>query len=348
VLLWFLVLIGLILIHVAIAAAVGPIGDLPANVEAGFYEALKFDKLRSDAAEVRDAARAAVTGCDSGALATGATACSSTSGSSLVFTDTSQQLTSINAAFDSSLEIIDKVVNDIYFGVENFQQTAAFLTEIRAETDQLGQLSQPMSCAVTMGMYCSIYEQAVDLLAQADTVDEQIQTFTNHKFVEEYEDNKDYLQLMHAVPYVLVLSMLFFSCFWYKDASLCGSVLGVGAECCFLLFWIIALVLNSFVVLAGAAVAYYADEITIEDGIRQKATLRELLDHIEAEYPEFHSKVFQPLSDPLQTLLHGVLVFEVFLLLIVLYGCCLCCCRPYRTASTDSDIKAESVVPALD
>eukprot|EP00971_Amphidinium_carterae_P087058 1722208-Amphidinium_carterae.2 len=53
----FLVLIGLILIHVAIAAAVGPIGDLPANVEAeqeaGFencglnHAALPLDKSSS-------------------------------------------------------------------------------------------------------------------------------------------------------------------------------------------------------------------------------------------------------------------------------------------------------------
>mmetsp|Transcript_27144 Transcript_27144/g.63091 ORF Transcript_27144/g.63091 Transcript_27144/m.63091 type:complete len:370 (-) Transcript_27144:348-1457(-) len=347
VVLWLLVIIGLILCHAAIADAVGPIGDLPANLEAGFYEALKFENLRSDARQIRDSARSAITLCNPTAAPAGSQTCTSTAGALVVGFDTSSQLSSISAAFDSSLDIIDKVVSDRYFGVDDLQETSSSITEIKAEFNELQDYVQPIPCVASQPLYCTIFEQANVILTEADNVDAQIQEFTDGDAVQSFEDRKGYLQGMHALPYILVIGMLFFTCFWYKDATLCNSMTGVCAELLFLLFWIVALILNSIVVAVGVAVAYASENIEINGQLKEDATLREVLDHIEKEFPEFYDRVFQPLSDPLLMLLRGTLVFEVFLILIVLYGLCLCCCRPYRDKGENGakEFKGDSVVP---
>mmetsp|Transcript_7956 Transcript_7956/g.17677 ORF Transcript_7956/g.17677 Transcript_7956/m.17677 type:complete len:369 (+) Transcript_7956:94-1200(+) len=339
VVLWVLVVIGLVLCHVAIADAVGPIGDLPSEIEAGFYESLKFNKLEEDATQVRDSAQSAIALCNPLAAPPGSSRCSSDAGALMVFYDTSTQLSAISDAFDSSLTIIDKVVSDIYFGVEDLKATADSITEIKAEFNDLQGRAQPLPCAVSQPLYCTIFEQANTIITEKQNVDAQIKEFTEGDEVESFESRTSYLNGMHVVPYILVIGMLFFTCFWYKDATLCNSMTGVCAELLFLLFWVVALVLNTIVVAIGSAVAFASEDISIpasSSGLNLDATLRELLDHIETEFPEFYSRVFQPLSDPLLMLLRGTLVFEVFLILIVLYGMCLCCCRPYRESGNSS------------
>jgi len=135
------------------------------------------------------------------------------------------------------------------------------------------------------------------------------------------------------MPYhTSVASMLFFFGFWYKDARLCGGVSkrGCAALTCHVIWWLVFIVWNSIMVALGLAAYMFADDINIPgDVLKGDPTYKDLIDHVNTEYSEFYDTVFDPLSEPFKLFLFSGIVFEVFCIVIVVYGCCVCCWTPY-------------------
>merc|ERR1712032_834577 len=128
---------------------------------------------------------------------------------------------------------------------------------------------------------------------------------------------------------ILVISALFFFCVWWKDGHCCGSFGGCCALILHLLFWLIFFVISTVVCAAGLAIKYKQDEVKV-DMLNGEPTLDKLLPHIKEEYPDFWNLVFTDLEKGLTFFLNAAIIFEVFCILIVLYGLVLCCCGVYK------------------
>merc|ERR1719230_1452530 len=124
----------------------------------------------------------------------------------------------------------------------------------------------------------------------------------DNEAVKNVQDNVSLLQLMHALPYLLVISMLFFLCFWLKDAAppCCGgSVLGCLPALLHLLTWLVFLVLSSVICSIGITIKYNADQVPMPAGVfKGDPSLKDLLEHIQEAFPEFWGLTIAPLEGP--------------------------------------------------
>lgn len=331
---WLLLIVGLALCHLAIGRLIPPMRDLPTNLHDGFYQVLGFDKLTADSQKIEDACVEAMALCS--ANPTNVTNCDSYVGGLDQSRSTSTtQKDKIVAAFDSSLASIEKVGNDKYFGMQDLKDTADELKKIRDELNSMNTTNE--YCQATNKAYCEMYHSASQINQKAASATTEIDNMINNEMVQTYVDNTDKLVAAHALPYVLVVSMLFFLIFWCRDAACCcsgGSCLGCVALLFHVLFWLVCLTVSGIFAGAGIFVKYFADSMPIPgDVFKGSPTLRDLLDHVEAEYPQFWALVFEPLEGPCKLFANSMIIFVAFSLIIGLYGCCLCLCRPY----TDKD-----------
>jgi hypothetical protein len=242
--------------------------------------------------------------------------------------NTTDERLQIKAAFDSSLSVVEKVANDPYFGIDDLKETADNLRSISAELDNL----DTDDCRMTNQAYCDIYKSSDQLVAGADDAKKAVDGLTESDVVQSFEDNADRLVLLHALPYVLLASMLFFLCFWKKDAACCccgGSVSGCVGLVLHLILWLTFLIISLVIVGTAWVFKFGQDQIEIGAPIKGKPTLEQLLSHIEAAYPGFWEIVVVPLEDPLNQFYTSAFVFLVFCIVISVYGLCLCLCRPY-------------------
>lgn len=375
---WLLLVIGTLVNHMAIADLVPVIKDLPTNLKKGFDDEFKFKRLEEDAESVQsssllamrrcvDAGRTdvqvrsdcefgrfnaptgqpspgeALLGCPSffGANPTtevvpcgDAAACCNPQ-TRFADVDNSASLDSINAAFSRSLAIIKKVTSDKYFGVDGL---AGVASDLEAITEQMNNLTGEDNCFVTNIVYCEIYKNSAEIVSGASTATKAVDDLIDNEFVQQLEDNAESLQLAHLLPYLLWISMLFFTVFWWKDAALCccgGGCCGCIALVFHWLFWQVFLVVNVILVAVGLAFTVGADseesrEALSNAGLKETPTLRELMDHIATTYPEFFNTVIAPLEDPLLAWYNAYLMFLGVANIIVVYGFCVCLCRPYR------------------
>jgi len=269
--------------------------DLPNDVIDGFYSVLKFDSLTDDSATVKSAADSALDLCGidagedcdgssfSGTFSGNASACNGTC-------DTSSQLETIQAAFDNSLTTIQDVANDEYFGTDDMAAAASQLNEI---SDAYESVVTNASCYIQGGQYCIIYDQADALTAEVDTVLAQIDDWTEGDVINLYDEYGDVWNVIHVLPYFLVIAMLFFTCFWAKDASgpcchgsACGGFLFCQyASWCFLFFCISGVICG-----IGLTLTFAQEELTIKE-LNGSPTLKDLISHVEKNYPEFWNTV---------------------------------------------------------
>merc|ERR1712151_534856 len=131
--------------------------------------------------------------------------------------------------------------------------------------------------------------------------------------------------------------MLFFTCFWKKDAAFCccgGSFLGCILLIVHLVFWLISLVVNLVIVVIAWSWKFGQDRITVGEPFKGNPTLKELLNHIETAYPDFWAIVVVPLEDPLSLLYVSSFLLLAASILLGFYGVCLSACRPY----TDKEV----------
>lgn len=334
VLTWILLFIGMIIYHIAIDDVVPYLENLPKNIKKGFDDTFKFANLETDSLDTKTQATTALAKC-------GVTPPCSGGGSALQSSQTAAEKAKITKNFDSSLSTVAKVCNDKYFGTEALQDTGRQLNEMMSILDQIPVTDSP--CAVTNGLYCSMYSLADGVIAGVGGVNKEIDSFTTSDEVKAWEDNAEYLNYLHALPYMLVISALFLACGWYLHGSCwcccCCRKGQAGARSCLWvlphsLFWFVFFIINSIIVVIGYVVQNNLDEVKL-DMLNNKPTLDVFIDHVQAVYPDFWNVVFGKMETGLEDMWKSALIFEVFCILIVVYGCCMCCIRPYRDLETD-------------
>jgi len=329
VLTWALLAVGLLLYHVSIVKVVPELQEFPDNLKAGFYAVLGFDKLEGEADNIKTQSAAALALCDQTAP------CSDPPANPNPITKTSTsstQLQSITDSFSSVLDMILKVCKDPYLGVDSLSDTASDLEKIKDELNNLATHMVDGECIATDVMYCNLHKDASSVKDGVGPVKKQIDDFTSGDLVKQFKDNADYLNLLHCLPYVLVVSAIFFLFFWWKFATCCCCQ---GGGCCafvllivYFLFWLISFVINTVVLALCIAVKYGQDRIEL-DFLKGKPSLEVLLNHVKVEYTVFWDKVFAGMEDGLDFFFKAVAVFEIFAIVLLAYGFCLCCWRPY-------------------
>jgi len=145
------------------------------------------------------------------------------------------------------------------------------------------------------------------------------------------------LKFMHSLPYFMVIAMLLLSCFWLKGGICCccqgGSVAGL-LVIPYLLFWLVSFVVYVIVLAMGIAIRFLADQIEVPV-LNGKPTLKEAIEHLETNFPEFWNLVFADMAEGLHLLFVSSAFMTGVALLIVMYSCCLCTCRPYHKKDAD-------------
>lgn len=327
---WILVIPGVILTHLSLVKLLPHISDLPQNIVQGFDETFKFAYLEKDSKAVESAAAEALLKCDVNASLVCPTESYPTAYSPMDRkSNTTAEKEQILAGFRNSLDVVKMVANDKYFGVDQLKPTADALNEIVAN---ITQLSGEMPCLKSTPVYCNIYTSAGEIVAGMSTVTEALDTFKNSEIVQRWTDHEDKLVALHALPYIMVLSLVCFSLFWIRGGVCCccrGGTIASLALIPFVLFWLASFLIYLIVFIVGVGIKYLADKVPVPV-LRGEPNLKEAISHVETQFASFWNLVFADMADGLDLLFKSSAFFVVVALLIALYSGCLCCCRPYR------------------
>jgi len=347
ILVWLLIIPGVLLTHLAVSKVVPAVGDFPTNLIKGFEVTFKFERLTQDAQAIKDASQSVIADKCNIAVVNLNTTCQAAvetpkfDAAGLAEVDTTAEKNQILKAFDNSLSIIFKVTDDKFFGIEQFQNSAKQLEEI---TNKTKEIEPKMMCNVAVPVFCVMFQASGALIAGKGEVDKGINQFKESDAVKTWDERKSILEILHAVPYILVIGMLFFTIFWWCGGICCccrrgqaedspkGSCPACLALIPYAIFWLAAFILNIIVVVIGLGLTYGKDQVKIDPPVvRTKTNLEELVNHIQTEFSDFWNVVFKDLVDGLAMLMNASSFFVVACLLIALYSTCLCCCCPYRT-----------------
>lgn len=328
-----MLLVGIILYHSAVIELKPHLAELPDNMAKGFYDVFKFAALEADSQDTKVQAITALAKC--GVLPV---MCSSSYPVTSMTSSTVAEKAKILANFNNSLMSVMKICNDKYFGTDALAGVGADLNKMLADVAAVDATNAP--CVGTNALYCSMYASSDSVKQSVAGVNAEIDKFTTGKMVTEWKDNASKLDLLHILPYILVISALFFLCFWYRDGACwccCFCKDGSKMGCLYILphafFWLLFFITNSIIFGVGLVIMIAADDIKV-DSFKGKPSVKDLLDHIETQYPEFWDLVLGGVTKGLGALWKAAVVFEVFSIVIVAYGCCMCCCRPYREDKT--------------
>lgn len=339
VLTWFFIILGTLLYHLAIKECAPGLKDLPDNLVKGFEVVFGFENLETESDNIKSACASAIAKC-SVVVANCNTAAVMDNIPITRNASTRVESTKIMTALNNTLKPINKVCNDKYFGVDSFADASASINNVIAEFNKLTEYFNNGPCRVTTPIYCEMHKQAGLIVEQKETVDKQIDKFTDNDLVKRYNKYSRFLFAMHGLPYLLWISAFCFAYVWYFDGAAwcpfcknCPCAGGSKIGCCFIffhiLFWLVIFILASVVTGIGMALKFASDQIQL-DFLKGKPNLKQVLEHIQTEYADFWDVVFGDLEPGLNQLFRAACAFEVFCVVIVVYGCCMCCCRPYR------------------
>lgn len=330
---WLLLIVGLILFHVGLQKLIPPLEDLPENLEKGFDVVFGFASLESSARDIEAHSRQALLMC--GVSMTQLRSCDRipTPVPQWKMADTNPKRRAIKQIFENVLARIQRITNDKYFGTEALQSTANNLNTIlqklnEIEEDPMLNHAGHVECVGTNPLYCEINDSAGDIISGVAKVDAEMKKFTNNDVVEQFKDYRDYIDYLHALPYILVISALFFCCIWWFDGRCCHSKKGCCALILHLFFWLVFFIVTSVVCAVGFVIRYKKDEVSIDE-LNGEPNLDEVLTHISKYYPEFHALVIADLEEGGESFFYAAFVFEAFCIIIVMYGFVVCCCKPY-------------------
>jgi len=332
-----LVVPGAILTHLAVAKLIPSISDLPVNVAKGFDEVFKFAYLQQDSNTVKTSCASALSTCG---VMNAAVQCPANPTSPLQKTASGAGAAkvSIQSAFKRSLTIVNKIAGDVYFGTPALKDTADKLSAIVQELDKI---SPTMKCYEAVPTFCSIYTSADGIVKGMAQVDTAINTFKKSDAISTWNDYKDFLTFLHALPYLTVLSLLLFAIFWSRGGVCCCCRDGTKAGTCALipsiLLWLASFVIFGVVLAVGVAVKLFADKFEVAVLVG-KPTMEAVIIHIQTNYADFWRVVFFDLEEGLDQLLLASYFFVGASLLQVLYSGLEMCCCPYRK-------KAEKAAP---
>jgi len=339
---WILLLVATYMLHQAIEVLVPEIVDLPDNLRAGFYDGFGFKTLQEEAEKIQASASAALAKCDVVAANAG---CDNPVSPWLKESDTEAELAAIQASFAATLDQINAVVSDKYLGVEQFQETADSLNNITGEVDKVqAELDKYPGgnppCEATNQLYCGMYGASIALVNGTGAVFAQIDTFVDGKEVKQFKDMAGLLSLLHALPYVLWISMFFFTCFWMVDkpaCCCCSTNKGAGVAYCFHLFlWFFFFIVTVIFCGIGYGIKEGGKTQKMTGVLKNDPTLVEFIDHLETEYPGFYNVVLRDLIAGMAAFLNAFTGLAIIVIFILGYGCGICCTcgKPYYSADT--------------
>lgn len=336
--LWILILPALIFTHVSVGKLAPAVGDLPSNLAKGFDIVFGFASLQADSMSIQTAANAALAKCGR-APAPGGCASSTDQNTQ----DVTAEKDTIAAAFQNSLNTIGRVTNDKYLGTDSFQSTN---TNIQTMLNEQAKLSPTMPCAAIVSVYCQMHSSATAIINGIGQVNAQIATFKSSDIIKSWEDNKQFLSFLHALPYFLIIGMLFFTFFWYQGGVCCCCRKGTKSGCfalpCFALFWLTAFVIWAIIGGLGTVLRMTSDKIEVPV-LKGKPNLHEVTKHFEQNFPKFWDTVFKGLYEGCEMILPCAWLFFFVIVCIFFYSCCLCCCTPYRGPDEDAVAPASKV-----
>jgi len=323
--------VGLIIYHIAVAKVAPPLKDLPTNLRDGFYITFKFDTIGPDSDEIKAQSATALGKCD---VVTSSCPNPGNPNPLSKTSSTGTEKARILAIFESTLGVVRKVCNDKYFGTEDLAKVGDDLNDVMGNISSISAAGMP--CIGSNPLYCNIWGRADSIKNAVGDVTKEIDKFIDSDLVKEYQKEGDKLVGLHALPYILVISALFFFGFWWRGGQCwcwpcCtgGSKLGCIYIFPHIIFWLVFFIINSIIVGAGIFLKFFSEEVKV-DFLKGKPNLKEFLDHVKTTYPEFWNKVFADMEEGLDFMWHAALVFHFFCIIIVSYGCCMCCCRPYK------------------
>merc|ERR1711988_1435639 len=131
----------------------------------------------------------------------------------------------------------------------------------------------------TNRVYCNIYSSASGVSNATAQVTAEIDRFMDSDQVKTWNDHSDKVKLLHALPYVLMIAMFFFACFWKRDAACCccgGSKVGCLLLIPYALLWLVFFILSLVVVAVGWTVRNKSDEIKLGSVFNGDPSLKEL------------------------------------------------------------------------
>jgi hypothetical protein len=327
VLTWILLFIGLLVYHLAISSVYPALADLPDNLRAGFYIIFKFDYLEADSLSVKQQAAAALLECD-----ITPTMCENLPTPPVTKTSTtSTHKASIVASFDNSLNVIKDIGNDPYFGVNALVDVSNDLVQITNDLEGVQAVDAP--CVGSNQLYCNIYTSSTQIVQSTSSVTAELDKFIDSEQVREFKNHSDKLAFLHALPYVMVISGLFFLCFWVKDGTCCcckgGSCSGCLLVIGHFLFWLTFFIINTIILVVCYAIMNFQGEINL-DVLNGKPTIEVFLAHLKTRYPAFWAKVFADFEEGGLFLYQACILFEIVCIVLPVYGICMCLCNPYK------------------
>jgi len=324
--------------HMSLIDLLPYLKDLPMNVVKGFDETFKFAYLEKDSQKVEQAAADALSKC--GVIANVSCPSSNYSNYSSFSpsktSNTTKEQAEITTSFETSLNVVSKVANDKYFGVADLKPTAKSLNEIVAN---LKELNDTMACGKSTPLFCGIYTSAGGIVAGMTSVNKAIDAFKSSDPVEKWEEYAKFLVLLHGLPYIMVVALMFFTCFWMKGGVCCCCTGGTRFSLAlipFMLFWLLSLSIYTLVCFVGLTLKYAADKIEVPV-LNGTPSLEQAINHIETVYPEFWNLVFANMEHGLDLLLGASVFFVVAGIIIGLYSLAECCCCPYRKSAQEKE-----------
>jgi len=332
---WLLLLIAVIMMHAALGKVNPAIQDFPANLVKGFMEVFGFNDLQALARSVETQSTGALNMCSFTPSTTACglynptAECQLPAGQQTV--DTSTYKNAIVAAFANGLKKIETVGNDKYFGTPDLASAAGNIGTIETEMDKIPAGST--QCCVVVPVYCEIYKSAETLDSSYNSIKAEIDKLTTGDAIDSFNKGAENLKYLHILPWILVLSTVFFGCMWFKNGACCCCSNGSFMWCCLVsvpqaITWLLAFILMTIFTGIGFAFGPVVLNTELPD-FKGNPTVGTLLDHIQAAFPRFWEIVFEELVSGLDTFRTASTIFVVICMIIVVYSCCFCCCRPY-------------------
>jgi len=334
---WLLLFIAAIIMHVALGTVVPAIEDFPENLVKGFMVAFGFEQLQALSGKVETEAMSALRLCDdfvpSTSTCAGVTADPSTYlGTTLCQkqVDTTAHRDKIVTAFQDGLRKIETVGNDKYFGTPELATASGSIGEMETE---MNKITGSQQCCAVAPVYCKIWESAETLDQSYTQIKAEIDKLTTGGPIDTFNDYAQYLKFLHILPWILVLSTVFFAFMWWKNGACCCCSNGSVAHFCLLalpqaIFWLLAFIFMSIFTVIGFAFGPVVMEVKV-DSFKGQPTVGVLIEHIQNAFPEFWKIVFDDLESGLATFRTASTLFVIASIIIIVYSCCFCCCRPY-------------------
>jgi hypothetical protein len=325
---------GILMTHIALGKLLDPLKNLPENIQKGFDDVLKFDTLEENAKQIKNTSDTAILKC---MITVDCAVNVAQSQYQNTTVDVSAERDDINSLFTNSLNIVMKVANDKYFGVAGMDDTATSLNNMSAT---IANLPSNQTCTATIVEFCQIKNNADTIVNSIGDVNAAISSFTNNKEVDKFKDYSDFLVIFHAVPYIGVVALLFFTIFHWKGGVCCCCSGGSKCACLalfpFALFWLVSFVL--FAVIIGGALAFklFANDFHI-DALKGSPMVEDVINHVQTDYRDFWNATLENVESGLGSLLFAAVLKTVINVLILLFTTCECCRRPFKKEDGDAE-----------